>query len=203
MTTSIGNRGLAAALALLAFNCPTDGWALAPQSGAAAIGAASMVVAQQATDHGTDALPAANDGGGLSDATKQGIGCIAGGTAAMTYAAFAAGASEAVIIVAGGLLVPSATAPLWLGLTATLATATCSLGYAATPALLWAAEQRDNIGANLSMQAQLVTDSLMATAGHAANNIAEFYGVTVSAWLTETVADGKSHELAERPEGWR
>ncbi|CAK0746460.1 membrane hypothetical protein [Gammaproteobacteria bacterium] len=77
---------------------------------------------------------------GLSDATKGGIGCLAavGGTLA---ASLLAGPSELVMVAAGGTLSPSATTPLLVSLTATLFVATCSMGIAATPAVLWFSEQ--------------------------------------------------------------
>ncbi len=79
-------------------------------------------------------------GGGLSDATKAGIGCLvaSGGVLA---AVFAAGPTEQLMISAGGLLVPSATTPLMMGLMATVIGATCSVGIAATPFVLWFSEQ--------------------------------------------------------------
>ena len=91
---------------------------------------------------------------GPSDALKQGIGCLATGAGSTTYAAIL-GSNEALMVAAGGLLVPSTSGTLWLGLMSTLAAGTCSLGAAATPAVLWAYEQKDNIGANL---ADLLTD---------------------------------------------
>lgn len=76
----------------------------------------------------------------LSEATQSGIGCLVAGSAALGTALWA-GPSEVVMIAAGGLLVPSGTTPLLVGLTATVAVASCSVGMAATPAVLWAIEQ--------------------------------------------------------------
>lgn len=77
---------------------------------------------------------------GISQATKEGIGCIAVSAVAMT-AALWAGPSEVIMIAAGGLLVPSGVTPLLASLTGTLIAASCSVGSAATPATLWLAEQ--------------------------------------------------------------
>lgn len=77
---------------------------------------------------------------GLSEATQAGIGCLVASSAAMT-AALWAGPSETVMVAAGGLLVPSGTTPLLVGLTATVAVASCGVGTAATPAVMWFAEQ--------------------------------------------------------------
>ena len=80
------------------------------------------------------------DGGGLSDGTKAGIGCVVASGGAL-LAALAAGPNELVMVAAGGTLVPSATTPLMVGLTATVFAATCSVGIAATPFVLWLSEQ--------------------------------------------------------------
>ena len=104
-----------------------------------------------------------NDDQGLSDSLKQGIGCVAAGTGSAAYATLV-GANETLMITAGGLLVPSSTSTLWLGLMSTLVAGTCSLGAAATPAVLWAYEQKDNIGANLAYQASLLADGITRAA---------------------------------------
>jgi hypothetical protein len=86
---------------------------------------------------------------GMSDTMKQGIGCAVGGGGSAIWAA-TIGATETLMIVAGGLLVPASSATLWLGLGSTLVAGACSLGAIATPGILWAYEQRDNIGAQLA-----------------------------------------------------
>lgn len=83
---------------------------------------------------------ASDSNSGLSEATQGGIGCLVASSAAMA-ASLWAGPSETVMVAAGGLLVPSATTPLLVGLTATVVVASCGVGTAATPALLWFAEQ--------------------------------------------------------------
>jgi hypothetical protein len=79
---------------------------------------------------------------GWSDATKSGIGCLVASGSALT-ASLWAGPNEVVMIAAGGSLVSSGTTPLLVALTATLVAATCSVGYAATPAVLWLVEQTE------------------------------------------------------------
>jgi len=91
----------------------------------------------------------------------QGMGCIvAGGGSALAGAAI--GASETLMITAGGLLVPSASPTLWLGIISTLVAGTCSLGAVATPGLLWAYEQKENIGDSLSQVAGFSGDNMAA-----------------------------------------
>ncbi len=164
--TKFGIKGLAVATALVVA-APTAGWALAPQSGVT-IGIANMVVAQASQPAaapaagGDQPAAAAADAGGLSDATKQGIGCLATSGATMAYATFWAGATESLMIAAGGLLSPASTPTLWLGLASTVVAATCSLGAVATPVVLWATEQKDNIVANLAWQAQQTGTELAA-----------------------------------------
>jgi len=152
--TRFGIKGLVVTAAL-ALGAPAESWALSPQSGVT-IGIANMVVAQAAQAGGDQTAPAAAaataDAGGLSDATKQGIGCLVTSGATLTYATFWAGATESLMIAAGGLLSPASTPTLWLGLASTVVAATCSMGAAATPVVLWATEQKDNIVANLAWQ---------------------------------------------------
>ena len=170
--TRFGIKGLAVAAALT-LGAPAGSWALAPQSGVT-IGIANMVVAQatggnqqQAPAAGGDQNAAAGggDSGGLSDATKQGIGCLATSGVMMSYTAFWAGASETLMIVAGGLLAPSMSSTLWLGLTSTMAAATCALGAGATPVVLWAVEQKDNIAANFAWRVQQTGNELASLFG--------------------------------------
>lgn len=156
-------KGLVVVAAALALGAPATGWALTPQAGVT-IGLANMVVAQ-ANQSGSDqpgAAAAAADAGGLSDATRQGIGCLATSGVATAYTVFWAGATESLMIVAGGLLSPASTPTLWLGLTSTLVAATCTLGAGATPVVLWAAEQKDNIVANLAWQMRQTGTELAA-----------------------------------------
>ena len=160
--TKFGIKGLAVAAAL-AVAAPTGSWALSPQSGVT-IGIANVVVAQAAQAGGDQpaAPAAAADAGWLSDATKQGIGCLATSGATMAYTTFWAGATESLMIAAGGLLSPASTPTLWLGLASTVVAATCSLGAAATPVVLWATEQKDNIVANVAWQARQTGTELAA-----------------------------------------
>ena len=138
-----------AALAIVMLGTTGQAWALSPRP---AVGAETTVLAQAnpAGDEqpGEPAVP--DRPAGLTDATKQGIGCLVTSGATVGFATFMAGATESLMIAAGGLLVPSTAPTLWLGLFSTMAAATCGLGAIATPAVLWAVEQRDNIAANLA-----------------------------------------------------
>ena len=89
---------------------------------------------------------------GLSDNTKQGIGCLAAGAGSLVFADYWAGAAESIMVIAGGVLVPSVTPTLWLALTSTMVAATCTLAATATPFVLWVADQRNNILANVAWQ---------------------------------------------------
>ncbi len=151
--TNFGIKALTAGVAVLALGAPTQGWAMSRQ--AATLGTANMVVAQAAdtaADAGVDE--------GLSDVTKQGIGCLTTAGASLAYTAFVAGAAETLMVAAGGLTAASSSSTLWLGLTSTMTAATCSLGAAAEPAVEWAFEQRHNIVANLAYQMNAVGSEL-------------------------------------------
>lgn len=166
--TRSGLKGMAAAVAVLALAVPGEGAAMPSASPANTLGIANMVVAQ-AADQSAPA-PAA-DAGGLSDATKQGIGCLATAGGSLAYTTYVAGATETLMLAAGGLLAPSSTPTLWLGLTATLVAATCALGSAATPAVLWAVEQQENIGANLTWQAQTIGNDILQASSALVNGV--------------------------------
>jgi hypothetical protein len=162
------------------------------------IGTANMVVAQAADNGnaapagGDQAAPAAGgDQGGLSDATRQGVGCVATAAAALTYTAFAAGAAETLMVAAGGLTAASSSSTLWLGLTSTMTAATCALGAAATPAVLWAVEQKDNIAANFAWQ----VSALGTQVADATRAVATLFAAAP--------ADGPVRQVAERAEAGR
>lgn len=142
---------VAAVLVAAVLGAPAPSWALSPDS-SVAVGIAREIAGKEAQARAALELPPADDSEGLSDATKQGIGCLAAGGATMAYAVIWAGATETLLIAAGGMLLPSAASTLWLGLVSTVAAATCSLGATATPVVLWAIEQKDNIVANLTWQ---------------------------------------------------
>ena len=99
----------------------------------------------------------------MPDAARPGAYCLAGATAAMV-AAFAAGPSESLMILSGAMHLPSTTSVLFIPLMSILGGGACAIGAAAQPAISWAIEQSDTIGA----QVTAATDSLLrAPAGPA------------------------------------
>ena len=62
--------------------------------------------------------------------------CIAGATAGMT-ASYIAGPSEVIMLVVGGLVIPSSSSILFWGLFGTIAAAGCTIGELVTPASSW------------------------------------------------------------------
>lgn len=146
--TKVGTTGLVM-MAALVLGAPAQVRAQTPQAGVT-IGIANGVISRTPQPDGTKPAGAeAAESGGLSDATKQGIGCLVASGATIGYATFWAGATESLMVAAGGLLAPSMSPTLWLGLTSTVVAATCALGATATPVVLWALEQKDNIAANI------------------------------------------------------
>jgi len=74
----------------------------------------------------------------MTEAEAASAGCVVMGTAAMGIT-YAAGASEAVMLIAGGILVPGPVAArLLIALTATLGAASCSMGAVLAPVARWA-----------------------------------------------------------------
>ncbi len=136
----------------LTLGAPARVWAVASDPGVAA-GSGHAVVSQETPALGLPpAAPSANVPAGLSDATKQGIGCLATAGGTVAYATFWAGATETLMVASGGMLLPSMGPTLWLGLVSTVIAATCALGATATPFVLWTVEQKDNIAANIEWQ---------------------------------------------------
>ena len=72
----------------------------------------------------------------MTDAEKAAAGCVlsAVGTMGIVYAI---GPSEFVMNVVGGLIVPSSSPVLFVGLLSTIAGMACGAGAAFTPAVLW------------------------------------------------------------------
>jgi len=81
----------------------------------------------------------------MTDGEIQAAACVLSATAAMT-ATYAAGASEVIMIVVGGLLVPSKSSVLFLSLMGTMGAASCGIGSVLAPTVLWATRQSDGLG---------------------------------------------------------
>jgi hypothetical protein len=77
---------------------------------------------------------------GLSEATKGGIGCLVAAGATMA-ASLWAGGTEVIMIAGGGSLAASSVTTIYMGLAVTAVAWSCAVGFAATPAVLWFAEQ--------------------------------------------------------------
>jgi len=81
----------------------------------------------------------------MTDGEKQAAGCVISATGTMA-ATYAAGPSEIIMLVVGGLIVPSSSEVLFIGLMSTMASMACGAGAAITPAVLWAARQLGDSG---------------------------------------------------------
>ena len=112
--------------------------------------AGTTVVAEApAIPEASDQVPAIRP---MTDGEKAAAGCIISGTAAMT-AAYAVGPSELIMLVVGGLIVPSSSEVLFIGLMSTMASMACGAGAAITPAVLWAVKQAQGNGSQASAAA--------------------------------------------------
>ena len=72
----------------------------------------------------------------MTDGEKAATGCGISTTAAMGTV-YAIGPTEFVMLVVGGLIVPSSSSVLFVGLLGTVASMACGAGAAITPAVLW------------------------------------------------------------------
>ena len=146
--TKLGTTALAATLAVaLALGTPTKARAQAMQTGAAANLATSQSLRNEA-------------GATEESDLTQGVGCLSAAGVSMLYTVFVAGPAESIMVVAGGLLVPSTTVNMLLAHSATTFAAACGLGVGLAPLVVWAAEQKDNIAANIAWHAHRTGTSL-------------------------------------------
>jgi hypothetical protein len=72
----------------------------------------------------------------MTDAETGSAMCVLGATAGMT-ASYMVGPSEVIMLVVGGVVVPSSSSILFWGLFGTIAAAGCTIGELATPAASW------------------------------------------------------------------
>ena len=76
----------------------------------------------------------------MTDLEKAGAGCVISSVATMGVV-YALGPSEFVMNVVGGLIVPSSSPVLFVGLMSTIASMACGAGAAFTPAVMWGLRQ--------------------------------------------------------------
>jgi|GEM_PF-4757870 len=72
----------------------------------------------------------------MTDQERVSAMCVLGATAGMT-ATYLVGPSEVIMLVVGGMVVPSSSSILFLSLFGTVAAAGCTIGALATPATSW------------------------------------------------------------------
>jgi hypothetical protein len=72
----------------------------------------------------------------MTDEERNSAMCILGATTGMA-ASYAVGPSEVIMLVVGGVVVPSSSSILFWGLFGTIAAAGCAIGELATPATSW------------------------------------------------------------------
>jgi len=72
----------------------------------------------------------------MNEEERNSAMCVAGATTGM-IASYLAGPSEVIMLVVGGLVVPSSSSILFWGLFGTIAAAGCTIGSLVTPATSW------------------------------------------------------------------
>ncbi|MEI6557166.1 MAG: hypothetical protein WCO00_02075 [Rhodospirillaceae bacterium] len=127
MKSKSGFLALGALVALLVLSGPVR----------AATGAAggTMVLAEESAP--ADQPPAIR---AMTDGEKAAAGCVIS-TVATMGTVYAIGPSEFIMVVVGGLIVPSSSPVLFVGLLGTIASMACGAGAAITPAVLWFGRQ--------------------------------------------------------------
>ena len=102
------------------------------------VGAASATGAMLAQRAAAEPVAKTAGPGELAPATdieRQGYGCLVGGGTAAVMSAVG-GATETVLVVAGGMLRPTNSIVLWTALAGTVIAAACAAGALATPSVL-------------------------------------------------------------------
>jgi hypothetical protein len=97
--------------------------------------AAGAVIAQRAAAEPAAKTAAPGELPPASDIERQGYGCLVGGGTAAVLSAVG-GATETVMVVAGGMLRPTNSIVLWTALAGTVIAAACAAGALATPSVL-------------------------------------------------------------------
>ena len=85
----------------------------------------------------------------MSDAAIQGGACLGAAAGAMGVA-YAVGPSELMMIMTGAMHVSSGSAVMFIPMLSILGGVTCAMAASATPAVTWAIEQSDAIGAQFA-----------------------------------------------------
>ena len=80
----------------------------------------------------------------MTDVEKVSAGCVVSSVGTMGVV-YAIGPSEVVMVVVGGLVVPSSSAVLFVGLLSTIASMACAAAAAFTPAVLWGWRQMSSM----------------------------------------------------------
>lgn len=134
-----GLGALALTAAMLAFAAPATSHAASQDS------AAPTIQVAEATQ------PASSSGvRPMTDSEAASAGCLLLSGASVATA-FAVGASEAIMLIGGGILVPGpVTSRLAIALVATLGGAACGMGAALTPVALWAFGGDDGAAAKVA-----------------------------------------------------
>jgi hypothetical protein len=118
-----------------------------------------------------DSTPAASDGA-MSDAEKQAVGCgIGAGTGLL--ASYAAGPTEVIMLWGGGTLMASSGVLIGLTLLTQMGASSCAMAALATPTVLWAYEQSDNISAKVAQVTGQVTSGVLTALGFGSGDSAQ------------------------------
>ncbi len=111
--------------------------------------AAGVVSADTAPADSNDAAQGSSIFTPMPDNAAQGVGCLVASSGSLG-AAYLLGPTEIMMLVTGAVIVPSSSSLLFLALGGILGAGSCGVGAAATPAVLWAANNADGIEAKLT-----------------------------------------------------
>ena len=131
MKSKSGLMALGALAALLVLSGPVRAATVASEG--------TMVIAESTAPAGPPDIRAMTDG------EKAAAGCVISAVASMSTV-YVIGPSEFIMMVVGGLIVPSSSPVLAVGLISTIASMACGAGAAITPAVLWAVRQMGDSG---------------------------------------------------------
>ncbi|MBI1205962.1 MAG: hypothetical protein GC191_01600 [Azospirillum sp.] len=143
--------------------------------------------------------PAAKTHRPMGEGEWQGVGCLVSGGGTLAWSVLA-GPSETIMLIGGGLLVPSGSWVLMYSLLTSIAATGCAVGAVATPTVMWAYDQWDNITELAALQAGEIgrqIDTAFRPAPTGSHSLAAAPGAATTG--TITVVDERQIPLAVLP----
>ena len=113
--------------------------------------------------------------GGMNDGVKAALGCGVAATGSMA-ATYIAGPSEIIMLWGGGLLGPGSSMMVALAVLGQIGASMCAVGAIATPTVLWAYDQSDNIAAKVFRVSGRIGQQILEASTRAGASVLTTFG---------------------------